>query len=143
MKKSLIILSGVMGICSSIFLVFANQSVNVSAIVGAINHAPVILSVTPSSDPKLLGTNKIQNYTIYFRDDEKDTITYTITPVSGYTNPISGTINPADYDGADGAYINFTYLSPSAVPAPNPTTVTVTLNDGSNLVNKDIRLYIY
>ncbi|MDP2103968.1 MAG: hypothetical protein Q8K26_03540 [Candidatus Gracilibacteria bacterium] len=143
MKKSLIILSGFVGILSSIFLVFANQSVNVSAIVGAINHAPVVLSVTPSSNPKLLGTNKIQNYTLYFRDDENDTVTYTITPVSGYTNPISGAINPADYDGANGAYINFTYLSASAVPAPNPTTVTVTLNDGSNLVNKDIRLYIY
>lgn len=143
MKKSLIILSGFVGILSSVFFVFANQSVNVSAIVGAINHAPVILSVTPSSNPKLLGTNKIQNYTLYFRDDEQDTITYTITPVSGYTNPISGTVNPADYDGSDGAYINFTYLSPSVVPAPNPTTVTITFNDGSNLVNKDVRLYIY
>ncbi len=143
MKKSLIILSGFVGILSSIFLVFANQSVNVSAIVGAINHAPVVLSVTPSSDPKLLGRDKVQNYTLYFRDDENDTVTYTVTPVSGYTNPISGTVNPADYDGSDGAYINFTYLSASAVPAPNPTTVTVTLNDGSNLVNKDIRLYIY
>lgn len=143
MKKSLIILSGFVGILSSVFFVFANQSVTVTAIVGAINHAPVILSVTPSSDPKLLGRNKIQNYTLYFRDDEQDAITYTITPVSGYTNPISGTVNPTDYDGSDGAYINFTYLSPSTTPAPNPTTVTVTLNDGSNLVNKDVRLYIY
>lgn len=143
MKKLLIGLVGIMSVISSILFVSATQSVIVSAIVGAINHAPVILSVTPASDPKLLGMNKIQNYTLYFRDDEKDAITYTITPVSGYTNPISGTVNPAAYDGANGAYINFTYLSPSAVPAPNPTTITVTFNDGSNLVNKDIRLYIY
>ena len=101
------------------------------------------MSVSPSSDPKLLARNKIQNYTLYFRDDEKDTVTYTITPVSGYTNPISGTISPGSYDTASGAYINFTYLAPATVPAPNPTTVTVTLNDGTSLISKDIRLLIY
>lgn len=115
----------------------------VSAIVGSLNHSPVITTLTPSGDPKLLGRDKIQNYTLYFRDDEKDTVSYTITPVSGYTNPVSGTVNPSDYDSQSGAYINFTYLSPSATPTPNPTTVTVTLNDGPNLVNKDIHLYIY
>ena len=98
MKKFLIILVGIIGTLSSLFYVFADQSVQVTAVVGSINHSPVIASVSPSSDPKLLGKNKIQNYTLYFRDDEKDTVSYTITPVSGYTNPISGTINPTDYD---------------------------------------------
>lgn len=115
----------------------------VTAIVGAGNHSPVVLSVSPANDPKLLSRNKIQNYTLYFRDDEKDTVTYTITPVSGYANPISGTISTTDYDSASGAYVNFTYLSPANLPAPNPTTVTVTLNDATNLVNKDIHLLIY
>lgn len=131
------------GIVSSLFFVFANQSVGVSAIVGSLNHSPVVTTLAPSSDPKLLGPDKIQNYMLYFRDDEKDTVSYTITPVSGYTNPVSGTVNPSDYDSQSGAYINFTYLSPSESPTPNPTTVTVTLNDGPNLVNKDIHLYIY
>ncbi|MDD5197596.1 MAG: hypothetical protein PHN60_01910 [Candidatus Gracilibacteria bacterium] len=132
-----------MGIVSSLFFVFANGSVGVSAVVGSLNHSPTIITLTPSSDPKLLGTSKIQNYTLYFRDDEKDTVYYTITPVNGYANPISGTVNLSDYDSGSGAYVNFTYLSPATIPTGNLTTVTVTLNDGPNLVNKDIHLYIY
>lgn len=132
-----------MGIVSSLFFVSANQSVQVSAVVGSLNHAPVVLSLAPSSDLKMLGRSKIQNYTLYFRDDEKDAVSYTITPADGYTNPISGTVNPGDYDSGSGAYVNFTYLSPATAPAGNLTTTTVTLNDGSNLVNKVINLYIY
>lgn len=114
-----------------------------TAIVGVGNHSPIIVSLSPGSDPKLLARSKIQNYTLYFRDDEKDTVTYTITPASGYTNPISGTINSASYDAGSGAYVNFTYLAPSSIPVTNPTTVTVTLNDGTSLVNRDIHLFIY
>ena len=143
MKKFLIILVGIIGIISSLFYVFADQSVQVTAIVGSVNHSPVIVNISPSSDPKLLAKNKIQNYTLYFRDDEKDIVSYTITSVSGYANPISVTISATDYDSSSWAYVNFTYLAPSSTPAPNPTTVTVTFNDGTNLVNKDIHLYIY
>ena len=134
----------VIGLISSVCFAFAaTPAIQVSAIVGAINHAPVVLTVLPSSDPKLLARGKIQNYSVYFRDDEKNTMYYTVTPVSGFASPISGTISPTDYDSASGAYVNFTYLAPSTTPAPNPTTVTVTLNDGPNLVNKDLRVYIY
>ena len=143
MKKLCIILFAGTGVLSSLFLAFANSSVQVSAVVGSLNHSPVVLSVAPSSDPKLLAVNKIQSYSLYFRDDEKDAISYTITPESGYVNTINGTISPADYDSLSGAYVHFTYLSPSASPTPNPTTVTMTLNDGTNIVNKDIHLYIY
>ena len=132
--------------CSALFVFAANQSVQVSAVVGNINHAPIILSTLPASDPKLLASNKIQNYAIYFRDDERDPISYTITPANGggFVSPISGTIQSTDYDTASGAYVHFTYLSPAVAPASNPTTVTVTLTDsGQNLVTKNIRLYIY
>lgn len=118
MKKFFVsILVIFLGSASSLFFVFANGSVGVSAVVGSLNHSPAIITLTPSSDPKLLGMNKIQNYTLYFRDDEKDTVSYTITPVNGYANPISGTIHPSDYDSGSGAYINFTYLSPATLPA--------------------------
>ena len=143
MKKSLIALFFLSVIGSSWFFVSANQSVQVSAVVGSLNHAPFVLSLAPASELKMLGRSKIQNYTLSFRDDEKDTVSYTITPTDGYTNPISGTINPGDYDSGSGAYVNFTYLAPATVPAGNLTTATVTLNDGSNLVNKVINLYIY
>ena len=144
MKRLFFSLLGIITILSSIVFAFAaNQSVQVSAVVGIINHSPVILSVNPHSDPKILGVTNIQNYSLYFQDDEKDTISYTITPLNGYTNPISGTISTGSYDSASGAYITFTYLSPATPPAGNLTTVTITLNDGANLVNKDLHLYIY
>lgn len=101
---------------SFLFAFAANQSVQVSAVVGNINHSPVIGSVSPASDPKLLGVSSIQNYTLYFRDDEKDAVSYTITPVDGYTNPISGTIGTGSYDSASGTYITFTYLAPATTP---------------------------
>lgn len=123
--------------------VYAAQSVQVTAIVGSLNHAPVVTAVSPSNNPKMLGRNKIQNYTVTFRDDEKDIVYYTITPVAGYANPTSGVINPSDYDSGSGATINFTYLAPVTLPSPNPTSVTVTLNDGPNLVNKIINLFIF
>lgn len=119
------------------------QQVVVSAIVWSIDRAPQILTINPDSDPKVIARNKTQNYTIYFSDTEKDTVYYTITPLSWYTNPISWTVNSSDYDSASWAYINFTYLAPSTKPTPNPTKVTVTLNDWPNLVTKDINLYIY
>jgi len=144
MKKPLIICLLVLSAAFfSWFFVSANQSVQVSAVVGSLNHSPIVLSLAPASELKMLGTSKIQNYILSFRDDEKDTVSYTITPADGYTNPISGTINPGDYDSGSGAYVNFTYLAPATVPAGNLTTATVTLNDGSNLVNKVINLYIY
>ncbi len=138
MKKIISIIS----IFTMLFLTAsANKSVIVSAVVGALNHAPVVISVNPSSNPRMLGVNKTQYYTIYFRDDEKNTVTYTISPNNWYTNPISWTINVWDYDGTNWAYINFLYLAPST-PVSNEK-VTVTINDWSNVVVKELNLYIY
>ncbi len=119
----------------------ADENVIVSAIVWLSNHPPLILSVNPNSDPRILKTNKTQSYTIYFKDDEKDTLTYTITAWSGFTNPISWTISNLDYNSNSWAYINFLYLSP---PLPNPNeSIIITLNDWSSLITKKLNLYIY
>lgn len=122
-------------------IVKANQSVVVSAVVWNQNHAPVILSVSPNSNPRILEKDKIQLYTIYFRDDEKEEVTYTITPDNWFSNPINGTIVPTDYDSGSWAYINFMYLAPS-IPTPNEF-ITVTINDNSNVIFKKLNLYIY
>lgn len=119
----------------------ANQSVIVSAVVGNINHAPVILSVIPDSNPRFLRVNRTQSYTLYFRDNEKDTVSYTMTPANGFTHPISGTIEASNYDASSWAYINFLYLAPS-IPVENET-ITLTINDGSNVISKELHLYIY
>lgn len=119
----------------------ANQSVVVSAIVWNLNNAPIILSITPNSNPRILKTNRTQSYSIYFRDNEKDTITYTITPQYGYTNPISGTISPSDYGSDNTAYVNFLYLSPAN--ATNNESIIVTIYDGNTLISKQLNLYIY
>ncbi|EKE26706.1 MAG: hypothetical protein ACD_4C00186G0003 [uncultured bacterium (gcode 4)] len=125
-------------------MVFANSfSVSISAVVWNINHSPKIISILPSSDPKLIWKNKIQNYSIYLIDDEKDEISFNITPMTWYSNPVSWTIVSSGFDSSSWAYINFTYLSPADVPTPNPTKVTVTLNDWPNIIAKDINLYVY
>lgn len=118
----------------------AEKSVIVSAIVGNINHAPVVLSVTPNSNPRLLKINKTQTYSLFLRDDEKDTLYYNIIPNNGYTNPISGTINPSDYNSSSGVYINFLYLAPAISTSD---TITVVINDTSNVISKDLHLTIY
>lgn len=118
----------------------AEKSVIVSAIVGNINHAPVVVSVTPNSNPKLLKINKIQTYSLFLRDDEKDTLYYNIIPNNGYTNPISGTIYPSNYNSSSGVYINFLYLAPAISTSD---TITVVINDISNVISKDLHLTIY
>ena len=120
----------------------ANESVIVSAVVWNINSAPIILNVNPSSNPRILATNKTQSYTITLSDKEKDTIYYTITPEDWYTNPISWIINPSDYIW-DNAYINFLYLAPATVPSWDTSKITVTINDWPNVIVRDLNLYIY
>lgn len=133
-------------ILSIFFLYYSNitiagSSVIVSAVVLNLNHSPVVINVLPNNNPKLLKRNSLQNFTLYFRDDEKDTIYYTITPKDWYSNPTSWVINKSNYDTASGAYINFSYLAPSTnVWTSN---INLVLNDGPNVTLKNINLYIY
>ena len=121
--------------------IYATNTVVVSAIVGNINSAPLIISVTPSSDPKLLGAGEVQNFSVYYRDNEKDSATFTVTPQDGFVTPISGRIPKSSYDTNSGATINFTYRAPES--SVGTSQVTVTINDGSNVTTKTIGLYIY
>lgn len=136
MKKIIITLIWFFLILST---VFADKSVIISAVVGNINHAPTILKVSPNSNPKMLQVNKTQIYSIYIKDDEKDTLYYNIIPNNGYTSPMSGTIS--QYDTQSGAYINFLYLAPASA---NPNEkITIILNDTSNITTKELSLHIY
>lgn len=117
------------------------KDVLVTARVWVINSKPVVLSVNPANNPKLLWVSTAQSYTLYFRDDEKNPVTYTITPDAGFTNISNGVVNT--YDSQSGAYINFTYFAPST-PLPNERVI-VTLNDNSStgVTVKQLNLYIY
>ena len=129
---------------SSAFCFFAwaaGSSVSVSAVVGNIIPAPVIISVSPSSNPKLLARNALQNFSVSFRDQTKSTVYYTVTAASGFVNPSSGVVT--SYDSSSGATVSFLYLAPSSVPATNPTAITVTLSNGPNVVTRNINVYVY
>jgi hypothetical protein len=58
----------------------------------------------------------MQNFSISFKDQEKDSTSYTITPEAsgGSSSPTSGTINTGDFDTNSGATIDFTYSAPSS-----------------------------
>lgn len=116
-------------------------NVLVTAKVWTLNSKPVVISVNPASNPRILQKNRSQNYAIYFQDDEKDTVTYTITPDSGFVNVSNGTIRLADYDTSNRAYINFTYFAPNFANANEK--IIVTLNDGTNVTVRQLNLYIY
>jgi hypothetical protein len=62
----------------------AADNFTLSAVVGNSNHAPIVTEVSPNSNPRYLdnSTDSVlvkQNYSIKFRDDENDEVTYTIT----------------------------------------------------------------
>jgi len=78
MKKIFLFILVCFSVLLSIYYVVANYEVIVSATVNSPNHAPLILSVNPSDDPRLLRTNRIQHYTMYFKDDETDSTVYSI-----------------------------------------------------------------
>lgn len=141
--KKLIVLFLILSSTLLPFQTNANSSVIVSAVVGSLNQAPLVLSVNPNWDPWILETNSIQDYIIYFKDNEKDTVYYTVTPWdnSWYVTPISWVINPWDYDSNNWAYINFLYLAP-AIWNSN-ASITITLNDWPNVTFKKLNLYIY
>ncbi len=119
---------------------FANNVI-ITAKVGSQNSSPVILSVNPASNPRILWTGKYQNYTIYFRDDEKNSLHFTINPEYGSVNPYFGNISSQMYDSQSGAYIQFTYLAP-LTPANNEK-IMITLDDGWVIKTHQLNLYIY
>ena len=121
--------------------IYANTSVVVSATVGNIKPPPVVISVDPNSDPKLLGTSEVQRFSLYYQDADRDPVTFTVTPQDGFVAPLSGHVSKNTYDSSSGAYIHFTYRAPDR--AVGTSEVTVTLNDGSNVTTKVIGLYIY
>lgn len=127
------------------FLIFWIQYVNANkvwiyATVWWVNQAPVIESINPSSDPKIIRVLNTQDYAITISDQEMDNISFTITADDGFVNLSSGNISSY----TNGLwYINFTYLAPSSPPAWNFSKIYVTLNDWENIVVKTLNLYIY
>ncbi len=125
------------------YIAVADYSVIVTAIVWNQNQAPVVITVNPSDDPRMLKVSKIQRYSIYFNDNEKDTVSYTITSPDWYIYPANGTIS--SFDSSSWAYINFTYSSPASAPVWNLSSITITLNDWVwwNVITKKLNTYIY
>ena len=124
-------------------IVLSATNVTLTGIVWSWNYSPTVLSVTPNGNPEILAASSMQNFSLNFKDQEKDSTTYTITPAAsgGSSSPTSGTINTWDFETNSWATISFTYSAPSS--AVWNKAITVTLNDGTNVVSYDINLYIY
>lgn len=124
------------------------DSLTLSAVVGNSNHAPVVTEIIPNSNPRYLNnsTNTTlvkQNYSIKFRDDENDEVTYTITTqTDGWAvNPTSWTILSSEYDSNNEAYIVFEYISPTSEVWLK--TITITISDWPNVTVQTLNVYIY
>lgn len=142
MKNNILLALGLLALCAlGAWGVSANQKVIVTAIVEGADLPPAIIGRNPDVDVNPLPKNSSQNYSIHFTEYEKQPVTYTITPQYGYVNPTSGQIT--SYDTASGAYIHFTHLTPSADPATNPYSITITVNDGTNTVSTSVSVYAY
>jgi len=116
-------------------------SVLVSATVGNNNKAPEILAINPNTIPVVLGKNKIQTFSVQVKDADSASVSYTITAGTGAVTPINGTLSDTDDLISGNAFIYFTYFTP-----PNKagtSNITVTLNDGSTVIVKQISTYIY
>lgn len=140
MKKYIFIAIGILLLLS--VAVYA-KDVFVTAKVGIQNSKPIVISVNPSNNPKLLWKNKSQSYTLYFRDDEKDPVSYSITAQSWSTNITSWNIASLDYDTASWAYISFLYFAPSLANASEKIFVTLNDGNGTGVTVKQLNLNIY
>lgn len=143
MKKYIIALILVVSIAG---LSYASN-VLITAKVWSLNSRPIVITLNPANDPKLLQRWKTQAYELYFQDIEKDEVTYSITPSFWTTNILNGTIsiddtNTAnDYDSNSWAYLNFTYFAPNF--STSSEKIIVTLNDNKNVTTYQINLRIY
>jgi hypothetical protein len=125
-------------------IVFPATNFTLSAIVWNGNYAPNVISVNPNGNPEILAKSSVQNFSLTFKDNEKNNVSYTITPETngGSANPTSGNITSWNYNASNEATINFAYSAPST--AVGNKKITITLNDGVNAtVSYDIKVFIY
>lgn len=141
MKKIIITMTIIFLSWIGIYYWIANQQVLITAIVWWWNNIPVIMSINPSDDPRLLRANKVQKYIVYVKDEEKDDIHYEITPSRWYVNPVNWLITSSSLDNSSWAYINFTYISPST--AWMDTITITTHNSWSTSQIKNLNIYVY
>ena len=143
MKKFLIIL-----LIFFIFPVniFAEKSIVVSAIVGAINVAPNVKITSPSSLDSVSWVEYVQNWTsiaidFWIMDKESDDVYYTISVSSWVvSNDNWGPIATTDtFDTS--AKMQFHYLAPAWVYWPN--VITITANDWVSVSVKELNIYNY
>lgn len=119
-----------------------DEAVTVSAVVGNLN-APAVIEVTDpvylntASNILYLGAGTSQTITFEVTDTDSTGLFYTITPSVGTTTIESeGPVNPTFER-------TFIYNAPASAPTPNAQTITIAVNDGSNVSSKVINLYIW
>lgn len=126
------------------FLPVSAQDIGLSARVWIANQSPEFLSITPLFDPVVIGQQTIQAFSFQIKDNEADSVSYTITPQYGAVSRISGTITDATKLQNGTAFINFLYLSSTDNAHIGNSVITLTLNDGINsVVSEQIDIYTF
>jgi hypothetical protein len=123
------------------FLAYSDVSVMVSAIVGTGNSASEILAVNPNTVPVVLRKNTIQTFSAQVRDLDSPSVSYTVTAGTGSVSPINGTLTNTGELTTGQAYVYFTYFSPPG--KAGSSNITLTLNDGTAVIVKNISIFVY
>lgn len=118
---------------------FSDESVRVTASVGAVSTPSRVTSVIPSNNPVSIAKSSVQTFSVKLNDPDSSVISYTVTPSAGVVMGTSGNLNVS----GGNATLNFTYFAPSY--KAGFSSIVVTLNDlsGSLPVVHRIDLYVY
>lgn len=132
-------------LCSLIaFLPVSAEDIGLSARVGVANQSPEFLAITPLFEPIVLWQQTIQAFSFQIKDNEWDSVSYTITPQYGAVSNISGTITDITKLQNGTAFINFLYLASSDNADLGSSVITLTLNDGINsVVTEQIDIFTF
>lgn len=142
MKKIISILLLVIVILSNYLFVYSSSNVQVTAVVGNFNQAPLVTSIIPSVSPISVEYNTSQNITVKIKDTEWNSVFYTVSSPVWAVSILNWTLSNSQALKDWTAYINFTYLAPLSW-VDQSFNLTITLNDWPNFVTRTIPMYVY
>ena len=122
------------------------DTVNVTALVGNVDiesvlfvNSPVDFSDVSHVEP--LALNSSLSFSINIKDSDSSSLYYTITPNLGVSSVSNGVIDNSSLS-ASGNNLSFSYISPSS-GSGSLETITIVVSDGSNIVSRNLSIFLY